>query len=282
MRESAFWNKVKQFAGMGKPTIAVGLKESDAEIVASLMKSKEYAEIRLVGPESLPAIVGFEVIAVQDPHKTLAELLINGEVDGIVRGTIDDKRTIEAYQDLTEEKDTTCPTGMRGPDLDKPEFFLCPVVNDDGWCREQRLKQARDTADFLRRWEPDAEPSIAIYTAIRADTSHSKIPAIDQTRPDADWIVSELTAGGYQAENVDIDLDKQLQSGKHNIHVPVNGMVGNQIVRALMYCGARIFSCPRVGFSRPYEDCSRNETNYELHVQWLAAYINRRKFEGKS
>ena len=53
-------------------------------------------------------------------------------------------------------------------------------------------------------------------------------------------------------------------------------MVGNQIFRVVLFCGGKVLSATRLGFSRPYEDNSRTEKDFEFHVKWLVALINKK------
>jgi predicted methyltransferase MtxX (methanogen marker protein 4) len=63
-----------------------------------------------------------------------------------------------------------------------------------------------------------------------------------------------------------------------HIIVPQNGMVGNQIFRAVaLLGGGKIVIAPRIGLAHCYEDNSRKERDYETHVKWLVAWINRKK-----
>ena len=269
----AFWKKAEEFSSLGRPTIAFGLNSPDEEIVESLVRSRKYADILLVGPSSIDCIAGFKLVIDEQPEDRLASMLACGQVDGIVRGTIDDKKTLHAYQRLTKEVDRTCPGLFEEPR--GKQFFICPVSNTDGWSREERFQQARDTATFIREW--DIEPLIAVYTGIRHDTYPCGLLHIDQTFVDANWIVEKLSAENFTARNSGIDLDISLAS-EYNIHVPVNGMVGNQLFRALVFCGGRVLTATRIGFSRPYEDNARSERDFYSHIFWLAAYINKKKF----
>jgi predicted methyltransferase MtxX (methanogen marker protein 4) len=283
-----FWKKADEFGKLGRPTIAFGLGKPDPEILASLARSKELAEIMIVGPQAISSISGFRVLVDEQPEEKLASLLANGEVDGIVRGTIDDKKTLHAYQRLTGEVDRICPALMEAlhvsttqehgqvkREITEKQFFLCPASNTDGWTKEKRLEEASETAAFVRAW--GVRPKIAVYMAMRHQTALSGNPIVDRTRSDADWIVEELDDAGFEAHNVGIDLDEAL-AGDFNIHVPVNGMVGNQIFRALFFCGGRVLTATRIGFSRPYEDNARAEKDFQPHIRWLVGFINKKKY----
>jgi predicted methyltransferase MtxX (methanogen marker protein 4) len=86
-----------------------------------------------------------------------------------------------------------------------------------------------------------------------------------------------FTEQGLTAENCSIDLNVAMDQG-FNIHVPVNGMVGNQVFRAFLAGGGRLLAAPRLGV-RVYEDNSRTEKDFLFHVLWTASQIFRRKHQ---
>jgi predicted methyltransferase MtxX (methanogen marker protein 4) len=102
--------------------------------------------------------------------------------------------------------------------------------------------------------------------------------ALNETYQDAEWIVEELRKLHLHAKNWAVDLNPAVDDS-YNIHIPVNGMVGNQIFRAILLCGGRLLATPMLGLSRPYEDTSRTEKNMDFHIKWIAALINRKKAE---
>lgn len=278
-----FNQKVEQLVKLGKPYIAFGLKEPNKEILESLKKGQKYADIALVGPEAIKDIEGFELIIDENPEEKLASMLANDEVEGIIRGTIDDLTTFEAYQKLTGEKCTFCPALLEDP-LGR-QFFLSPTSNPEGWEKEERLEFAQNIAEFVKEW--GIEPKIAVFTGRRHETYPRKkdikegVDAIlNKTYEDAEWMVSNLKEKGYEVKNWAIDLDLAVEAG-YNLLVPVNGMVGNQIFRVLLFCGGKILSGTRLGPSRYYEDNSRNEKDFEFHVKWLVAMINKKKNDKK-
>jgi predicted methyltransferase MtxX (methanogen marker protein 4) len=275
-----FQSRVGELLKLGRPTIGFGLAELNDAIVSSLEDSTQHAKIVLVGP---PAIAGkskigrFEVTVDEKPEERLAQMLATDQVAGIVRGTLDDLKTTQAYERLTGEKYTSGPALLEDPS--KRQFFMTPLSNTRGWTKESRLSDARELARFVSAW--NVEPTIAIYAAareVRKDPQDSDpvTQMLNQTFVDADSIASELRGDGYRAENLNIEFDRGVSAG-FNIHVLVNGMVGNQILRAFMVCGGKIVAATRLGLSRVWEDNSRTETDYRFHVRWTAALINMRK-----
>jgi len=158
-----FDKKVDELTKIRKPKIAFGLKEPNEVILKSLKKSKKFADIVLVGPKTIENVKGFEVITGDAPEEKLASMLANNEVEGIVRGTIDDFKTYEAYQRLSGEKSDFNPGLMEDPLGHR--LFIGPCSNPEGWTKEERLKEALGFAKFCKEWE--IVPKIAVFTGVR-------------------------------------------------------------------------------------------------------------------
>jgi predicted methyltransferase MtxX (methanogen marker protein 4) len=265
-----------------RPRIAFGLAEADAEIVASLRKASAFADILIVGPASAGLIKGLEFLQDENPEERIAALLVSDEVHGIIRGTIDDFRTIEAYERLSGEQHTLVPALLET--RSGRQFFIEPGSNPEGWTKESRLAIAERLAEFVVSW--GIVPSIAVYAGTRRETYLRRqrehdgvIGFLNQSFEEAEWISERLVGMGLKAKNWGIDLTVAIEEG-YLIHVPVNGMVGNQTFRGFVAGGGQVLAAPRIGLSRAYEDNSRIEKNFEFHVQFLVAEILRRRLAG--
>ena len=279
-----FNQKVDDLVKLGKPKIAFGLKEIDNDILDSLKKGKKYADIILVGNKSIKEVEDFEFVINANPQRKIAKMLADDEIDGIIRGTIDDFKTYETYEKLTGEKYTFCPGLLEDPK--GRQFFITSASNPEGWDKEEKLEKACLIADFIKDWGID--PKIAVFTGERHETYPRKkhiregvVGILNKTYEDAEWVVKNLKEKGYDAKNWAIDLNPAVEAGA-NILVPVNGMVANQIFRVLLFCGGKILAATRLGLSRFYEDNSRTEKDYLFHVKWLVAMINKKKYDKKS
>jgi len=278
-----FNQKVEELVKLGKSKIAFGLKEPNEEILESLKRGRQYADIILVGNQAIKNVEGFEKIIAEKPEEKLASMLANDEVEGIVRGTIDDFTTYEAYERLTGEKYTFCPGLLEDPK--GRQFFLTAASNPEGWDREERLKTTINIANFVKEW--GIEPNIAVFTGRRHETYPRKKEITDgvdgilnKTYEDAEYIVEKLKEQGLEAKNWAIDLNPAVEAGA-NVLCPVNGMVGNQMFRVLLFSGGKILSATRLGLSRIYEDNSRTEKDFEFHIKWTVAMINKKKSKAK-
>jgi predicted methyltransferase MtxX (methanogen marker protein 4) len=274
-----FSKKIEELSKKGKVKIAFGLLAPDQEIEDSLKSVSEYADVAFVGPEAIKDIKDFEVIVDSEPEKKIASMLANNEVEGIIRGTIDDFKTADTYKNLTGEILDVNPGLVESPN--GYQFFMIPASNPEGWEKEERLSIALSTAKFVKEW--GIEPKVAYFTGVRHETYKRKkeikegiVGLLNKTYEDAEWLVAETTKAGYEAKNWSIDLDLAIQDGA-NIIVPANGMIGNQIFRTILLSGGRVLAGPRISCSKAYEDNSRNEKDFTFHVKWINAWINSKK-----
>lgn len=269
-------NKIEKIAKLKKPKIAVGLSENNKEILKSLEKGKKYSNIILVGPDSIKNIKKFELVISNDPEEKIISMLAKKEVDGILRGTLDMFEVYDCFQKITKEKSLSLPVFMEIPDGKK--FFLVSASNTAAWDKNEKFKMTIELVKLMRRF--DIRPKIAVLAAERHQTYYRKrqikkglIGYLNKTYRDANWLVNKFEKSGFEAKNLVIDVDKAIKGG-YNIILPVNGMVGNQIFRVVLFCGGKNLATPRLGLSYAYEENSRNETDLLFHVKWLAAMIN--------
>ncbi len=285
MKTNNFFQKVVEpKLKLGRPKIGFGLAKPDKEILASLRKSKKYADIILVGPRVITKISGFKKVIVNNPEEVLSELLVKGELDGIIRGTIDDFKTFEAYQELVGENKTKNMIELALlEDARGRQFFISEISNPSGWTKEEKIKACEGIIKFMKQ-ELGVKPKIGVIAGIRHNTYQRKklvktgaIGILNKTYKDAEEVVKYFKKKGVEAKNYAIELDAAVEDNC-NIIVPPNGMVGNQIFRALtLIGGGKILTGSRTNLSHPYEDNSRSEKDFESHVKWLVAWINGRK-----
>lgn len=276
---SPITSQIDRLTALGRPRIAFGLAEAAPDLLANLKQSQNYVDIVLVGPPTIAAVKDLELITDTQPETKIAQLLVGGDVAGIVRGTLDDFKTREAYQQLTGEQ-PFLEMGIFEDPLGR-QFGLGPISNPQGWTKEERLAIAERFGAWFADF--DIAPNIAIFAAERHDTYPRKkhlregvVGTLNKTYEEAEWLVSELQQQGYRAKNWSIDLNPAIEAGA-NILIPVNGMVGNQIFRIILVCGGKNIAAPEFGFSRPYEETSRTETDFTNHIKFLVARINQQK-----
>lgn len=273
-------DQVDDLAKIKKRKIAFGLKEIDDQILSSLDKAKEFADIVLITPDGLKEVPGFEVISVKNPEEKIASMLVNKEVDGIVRGTIDDFKTLEVYLKLTGiDKDEAELLPAIIKDAHNRLLFFYPVSNPVGWDVESKLKGILKIVEFMKKL--GFVPKVGVLIGERHETYARKkeiqegvVGILNKSYADAEILVEKLKKQGIDAKNYAIEINGAADDGC-NIIVPANGMLGNQIVRTIIFLGGgKLLYGPRIALSHPYEDNSRNETDYISHFKFVVAWAN--------
>jgi len=269
--------RVEEYAKIDNPTVAVGLSSPNNEVMESLQRSREHADLRVVAPNSIELPNwNFQVVYADNPEKEVARMLAEDEVDGIVRGTIEGVETYDAYSNMTGESYTVVPSVMKDPS--ERQFFVTPISNLKGWDRRSRYENALNTAKFIEEW--GLTPKVAVFSGVRGRITEKErlgrkiSDLLNKNHEGTEWIVDKLKEEGYDAKNWSIDLNLAIEEGA-NLIIPANGMVGNQIFRTVLFCGGKSFGGPRLGLSRYYGDNSRTEKDFEPHIKFLAARINK-------
>ncbi len=285
-KENFFQKATAKKLKLGKPRIGFGLVGIDKEILTSLRKSKKYADIVLVGPKAITRIKGFEKIISDNPEQKLAEMLANGEVEGIVRGTIDDFKAFEAYQGLVGKNKTKDMIELALlEDAYSRQFFISEASNPLGWTKEEKIERCKGIIKFIKE-ELGVKPKIGLITGVRHGTYARRksvkkgvMGILNQTYKDAEEVVKYFKKRKIQIKNYAIELNAAVEDNC-NIIVPQSGMVGNQIFRALcLIGGGKILACSRANLPHYYEDNSRCEKDFEPHIKWLVAWINGKKIQ---
>ena len=155
-------SRVEEYAEMGSPTVAVGLSSPDHEVLKSLRRSREHADLRVVAPNSIELPNGhFQVVYADNPENEITRMLAEDKVDGIVRGTIDGVKTYGDYGKITGESYTVVPSIMEDPS--GRQFFVTPISNLEGWSKRSKYENTLGTAKFTKEW--DLPPKVEVFPA---------------------------------------------------------------------------------------------------------------------
>jgi predicted methyltransferase MtxX (methanogen marker protein 4) len=274
--------EIEKRARLKKPRIAFGLIESDKEILKSLKQGQKYADIVLVGPRKISKIKSFKKIISSKPEEKIVKMLINGEVEGIIRGTLDDFKTYETYCYLTGHNRIKDVNPVLIKDFKGRYFFVCPVSNPEGWVKKEKERIIKEMNVFLQKL--DIVPKIAVFSGTRPETYERKrqirsgvIGFLNKTYEDAEQIVKDLKPKKINIVHYSIDMNKAVEDGC-NLIVPINGMIGNQWAKAIFLLGGgEIIAAPKISLKHKYEDNSRSEKNFINHIKYLTFWINSNK-----
>lgn len=265
-----FAEHVETLAKKARRRIGVVLQDPSPAIVRSLeLAQRQYADLVIVG---VP-LEGFATVQPSDqPEHTLVDLLVDGKVEGIIRGQTD-YTTVRDYlaakeSDLKEE-DIVTPAVLQ--DAHERTFVLTLCNDFEGHTIANKAITAIHTAEWLRGW--GIEPKVAVMSALFSGLA-GREKILDRTREEAEIVVQRLQSGNISASVSEARIDQAIASG-HNVIMPVNGIVGHQIYRALCLLGSgKLIASPILGFKHVVVDGSRYEEDWTHHVRFATAWCN--------
>lgn len=276
MQEESFFNQILEQAKKQRRKIGISIVfDLTPEIVKSLEKSKEIADVVIYGKE----IPGFECV-VMSGDKEIGERMVldyqTRKIDQFVRGQIDDFGMVEQFKksfniDPSERRvDTALVAAPNGY-----EFFLIGGSNPDCQNLEEKKRHTDGVLWYLQEYFPGVKPKVAVMATCRPG-SYGKDPVMSGTFDEAEAMVKYLNKKNIEAKNVHIEIEKAMEWGA-NVVLAARGAIGNQIFRVLYYlCKGKIYCCPTIFPSKGiYEDNSRNETDWYPHFVVAAAYANK-------
>lgn len=259
--------QILKLAKKKKRKITIGILRDEKEVINSLKEAQKLVDILIVGK----CIKGFDCLKSDNIEKDLVSLIKNKSVDGIVRG----------QGDALKLRDYVCKElGYQKQNLSELvflanknyEFIFAPNTNADGYTKEQKIKIIDASINELKMF--DIKPKIGLLTAVRPGSlGRNKI--LDETYHQAEYLVKYYAKKGYETKNYNIELEKAIPD-KVNIVVPVNGMVGNQVNKSLMFFGGfELIACPVAGIKENISEDMRNQLSFYWVIIHTAAKANK-------
>ena len=233
------------------------------KVIVNLQFISKDCNLKVYVQQAIPAL---DCIICNDPSQKMIDDYKEGIIDFIVRGINDDLTFQEKFKNTFRYNEIMRLWFVQ--DIHGREFGMGPISAGEGEGKQQRLSFVLKVVDFMKHI--NKTPRIAVMSRCRKDSQHRS----DQNKEsweESEFIVSQLKNIGIESENVGIELEKAV--GKYNYILMVNGLVGNQVCRTLIYLakgqivGAPAFALEDIEFRYCYEDNSRNETDYKHHVK---------------
>jgi len=262
-----------------KPRVAIGTTNTESvRFRQSLEIAGETADITLVGGE----IEGYDSADVPSGNATAAitrlfSLAKEQKVDAIVRGQIDyitfHKQFRSAFPEL--DRDVMCICLLRS---DKHEWFMAPVVHHDETGVEGRCYLARQAARICRQL--GLAPTIGI---LAADDPEGYGEQISRALPIAQTILADYKSAKtiveiLRSEHLDatvfpLRIDEAVS--RCNVVVPMDGIIGNFLHRALGYIGGvEMGGCISLTRRVVSIETSRFNDAFETAILMAAALVN--------
>jgi putative methanogen marker protein 4 len=276
LRERLYSEALKRRA-----TVAIGVgaeREGYPEKVlrdARRAVEKGIARVKAVGPEEVVEKLsrqcnGVELVPSCRPEAELVEMLLRGEVDAAIRGTLSANKTLRELK-----RSFGLSKIHRVAVLETPQrtaFLLAPVGVDEGNDVDDKVELARGGVALLRAL--GAKPVVAVLSGGRLE-DYGRSPLVDESLRQAEVVVERIRRElGVEAYHQGILIEDAVKSA--TLVIAPNGMTGNVIFRVLtLVGGGGAFGAPVVDvLPRVFVDVSRAMEDYTDSISLSAALVS--------
>lgn len=196
------------------------------------------------------ADVDFEVVTVKSEDE-LVELLLKGEVDAAVRGSL-------SASVIMAKLRKTYPELYRASciELNDKKFLLGPVGLVEGSNLLDKLRFALLGSEFLK--SHGIKPSLAVVTSGRPnDATRNK--RINEMIEEGKKLTSKINERSIEAKHYYALLDDAILDGA-NLIIPFDGVFGNMIFRTMILAaGVKSYGAVTLGMKEIFIDTSRSQ-----------------------
>lgn len=249
--------------------IGVGPQYMDKTIEgAEIAAEKGYARVTLVG--SRPMDTALDTVISDEPGTALVQLLKDGRVDGIVRGSLGANSTLRSLKHIMGIKKVLRVSLLKSPS--GKFFFFAPVGVDEGWTIDDKVELGGAGVVLIRKF--GIEPRVGVLSGGRLD-DRGRSPIVDRTMDDAEAVAKALREKGIQARHATILFEDAINEYEY-ILAP-DGICGNLMFRALCLVGCgEGYGAPLVGSDVVYVDTSRAGTGYDKAICMAGALASKK------
>jgi predicted methyltransferase MtxX (methanogen marker protein 4) len=266
--DTAFDGFIRDQAAAGRRRIGIGILRPDAAVVASLTQAQTLCELITFGQE----VAGIPCVPTATPEDALVVALEAGDLDAVVRGqanaTILRQRLVERLGCRFEDiKDLAVIKDNLGR-----VFILCPVAHAQGWTVDQKVALIIEAVKLARLLRLPVK--VGVTSGARPEEV-GPIPYLAESFAEAEEIVARLGAD-LPIRHYYVDVDQAI-ADRCSILVMANGMVGNQVLRALVFLGqVRIYGGIVGGIAPLVEESFRNSAGFFGYLEFANALANLR------
>ncbi len=244
--------------------IGVGPQYVDKTIEgAEEAAEKGYARVTLVS--SQPMDTTLDTVISDTPDVALIQLLKDGKVDGVVRGSLGSNSTLRSLRNIMGIKKVLRVSLLKTP-TDR-FFFFAPVGVDEGWSVPDKIELGMAGVSLIRRF--GIEPKVGVLSGGRLD-DRGRSPIVDKTMDDAEAVAEALRKNGVEARHAAILFEDAVNEYEY-ILAP-DGITGNLMFRSLCLVGCgEGYGAPLVGSDVVYVDTSRAGSGYQNAICMASA-----------
>jgi putative methanogen marker protein 4 len=259
-------SEIERKAKNNHARIGLGIGKISEKLIKSAEAAREYADVVLVGDESQIKATGtdLEIIHSTEPSKKLIELLINGKIDGAVRGTLSATRTLSELKKSFNISKLYRVALLETAD-GKP-FFLAPVGIDEGNSVADKVELIKRGVAHIERLGIEAK--VGILSGGRFEDA-GRDEHVDRTLAEAELVTKKVCEMGINAKNYSILIEDAIADS--NFIIAPDGISGNLIFRTLVFLGGGYGHGAPVLMERVFVDTSRVGGHYTRAIMLASA-----------
>lgn len=270
--DSSFVRRLEDQARKSHARIGIGLWKTNADLLKSLHKAAEFAELVVVGDvggiSKSASCLELECIPSGRPWVDLVKLLSDGKIDGAVRGNLPAGRTMRA---LAKEFDIKV-RRLALIELSSWAFLFGPVGIDEGETISDRLGLVTEGTKYLQRTGISSPKASVLSGGRLEDLGRSE--RVDRSLAEAEFIAARGRDAGIEAKHKGILIES---CRGDDIVIAPDGVSGNLVFRTLLLlCGANSLGAP-VLMEKVFVDSSRARGNFNGPVMLASAMAGMRK-----
>lgn len=193
--------------------------------------------------------IEFPVVLI-DTEEEFTELLLNGEADAFVRGSLE---ASSVMSELKYKYENIYRAAFLK--ISDYKFFLAPVGIDEGDLLSQKIQIIKLASKFLH--ELNVDPKIAILSGGRSQDK-GRSWKIDESIRQGDTL-TRITRNKYNVKHYHILIEDAISDNANFILAP-DGISGNLIFRSLVFIGSGIsHGAVTLGINEILVDTSRSQ-----------------------
>jgi len=255
------WELITEKARRKPVRVAIGVESRVEEIIhlAESACSQGFGEVVVVS--ATEQNTQMEQVQSDDPCTCLVEMLKNGDVQGVVRGSLPSNTCMNAVKKGFGVSKLYRAAFLQTSSAEHT-FLVVPVGVDEGTTLEDVIEAGKMAVDLLTKVE--VAPRVGVLSCGREE-DRDRNPLIGTSLDDASKICAWFEKNGVPCENCQILIEDAIQTC--NVILPPNGVMGNLIFRTLCLLGGGIgFGAPVLNIPGVYVDTSRESFSYERAI----------------
>lgn len=229
--------KIENLAKKHFSKIAIGLTDEPRQrgvtIAGALQAYKRgFVEPILIG-RNIKKIKDILCIHSDNPAKSLVDILIDGQVDGIVRGSLVASEFMNYLKVNHKDKETTMFTARLAliqSSISDNTFLIAPIGIDEGFSIDEKIFAVKKGINLLKKL--NIVPKVSVMAGGLDPQDIGRHPYTDSTIRDSNTLIAKFE-NDIEIFTDGIVVEKSIEKGA-NFIICINGINGNLLFRSLI------------------------------------------------